>query len=398
MPSFINPGVKSYTRLNHVSHYVPDEISESSRFARVVDVILDSTHPKYKELGGSQALYGVFFQPLFGRNVEELDVDFNLRFAYCKQNALRQIPVRTEIVELEVAPASAGIQERKDEGFVHNVYQEKIYWTSIVPVWNHPHLNMYPDVRQFETDVKEVANLGDDFQENMAIKPLQLSPGDVVLEGRHGQSIRMGGTKSKVGSLSDDKSNGRPYTIIRNGQAETSGNVCVEDVNRDDSSIYLTSDHVVPLEEASRKFSGAKKQPELAKDYKGKQIVVTSDKVTVNARKHNVVLSAKEHLAENAKSVSIDGEDYVGVDADKIYLGTHAQKELNPVLKGQETIDLLNDAFNTISSFLQILGAAPSEPSSWVAVAHTEAKVAQTSLKAALARINSIKSKKVYTE
>lgn len=402
MRSFINAGLREL-RANDIATPVElgadDSQGSGTFFGRVVDIILDSTHPRYKSLGGSQALYGVFYQPLFVRAEEDLEEDYNLRFAYCKQNSLRQIPIRNEIVQLENAIAGARIQERKDDGYVHNVYQEKTYWTCIVPLWNHPHLNIYPDVVKYENGEKDIVNLGKDFQENESIKPLQLSPGDVVLEGRHGQSLRFGGTKSGNGtSMSDEDSNGKPYTVLRNGQADTPGNVCIEDVNADDSSIYLTSDHRVPLVEANDKFKAAVTPPPLAKDYKGKQIVINSDQVTVNARENNLRLSAKEYLGANAKEVSIDGEKYIGLDADKIYLGAHAQKELNPVLKGEEAITLLKDAYGAIQNLIDIMSMSPNEAYAWVATVKTAATATKRSLASILSGIDGIKSKKVYTE
>lgn len=401
MPSFINLK-NSYTGLSRLSPAYSEEGSGGSSnpmYGRVVDVVLDSTHPRYDSLGRSQALYGVFYQPLFENAVEDLENSYGVRFAYCKQNSLRQIPIRNEIVQLEVGPAGAQIQNRKDKGYELNVYQEKIYWTSIVPVWNHPHLNIYPDVNRYESGVKEAASIGSDFEENRDIKPLQLSPGDVVLEGRHGQSLRFGGTKSQNGtSFSEDESNGKPYTILRNGQAKAEGNVCIEDIDNDDASIYLVSDHRVPISEAKHKFAAAVKMPPLAKDYKGKQIVANSDQIVINARENNLELAAKEHLSGNAKTVSLDGEDYLGLDADSIYLGAGAQKKTEPVLKGQTTVTFLTHTFEILTGFLNQLKQAPSEPYSWVSVAALAAGAAESGLKGVLAGINDTKSSKVYTE
>ncbi len=107
MSSFVNPGGVSYIRPTSFGLSEAGGQDNSSMFGRVVDVILDSTHPRYNSLGRSQALYGVFFQPLFTRAAEDVPDAYNLRFAYCKQNALRQIPVRNEIVQIEEGPALA---------------------------------------------------------------------------------------------------------------------------------------------------------------------------------------------------------------------------------------------------------------------------------------------------
>ena len=396
MPSFINTGMSSHLAgsiLENTSKVV--QPVQNVWYGRVVDVILDNSHPQYVRMGGSQALYGIFYQPLFQGSPSSYDniEKESLRFAYCQQNSLYQIPVKSEIVTLTAGFSALGSE---DQG--GNVNSEKIYWTSIVPVWNHPHLNPYPDTLQFTATKQTSVDLGSEFKENSSIKPLQLSTGDVALEGRHGQSLRFGGTVSKAGSLSNLDSNGKPFTILRNGQAQAAGSVCVEDINRDDASIYLVSDHKVPLLEANRKFAAAKKPPKFAKDYQGKQIVINSDQVVVNARKDDLELAAKQHLGINAESVSIDGENYLGLDASEIYLGSGAQDRRQPVLKGQDVVDLLNDAFGAINNLLQLLANTSGEPSVWVTAAKTAASSTLVSLQSTLARINEIKSKKTFTE
>ena len=393
----------SYTGISHLNSFPLEDTrtggSSKPVYGRVVDVILDSTHPRYDSLGKSQALYGVFYQPIFEGAVEDLKNSYGTRFAYCKQNSLRQIPVRNEIVQLEVGPAGAQIQNRDDEGYKYNVYQEKVYWTAIVPVWNHPHLNIYPDVNLYEQGIEEATSLGDGFEENDSIRPLQLTSGDVVLEGRHGQSLRFGGSKYTNGieGLSTEESNGKPYTILRNGQADTEGNVCIEDINEDCASIYLTSDHSVPLLEANHKFAAARENIPLEKDYRGKQIVANADQVFVNARKDNLGLAAKQHLSVNAKSVSMDGEDYLGLDASKIYLGSDAKSEKNPVLKGQVTVEFLSEVLNNILKLLDVAGKV-DEPFVWVSKVAGMSEITKAALKGILAGIGNLKSEKVYTE
>lgn len=392
MPSFVTTTGRNglsggYPTLNGGS-----PSGEGTRYGRVVDVILDSSHPRYLNMGAEQALYGVFYQPLMERQPEDLPEKFSLRFAYCKPTTLRQIPIKNEIVTLEEGLSGLGVEERGS-----NVDQSRIYWTSIVPIWNHPHLNIYPDTWKMEHEGIEYADLGPDFEENRAIKPLQLNAGDVSLEGRHGQSLRFGGTTSFPNEVTKKDTNGYPYIIIRNGQASTNSSTCVEDVNKDAASIYMTSNHQVPISEANRKYAGATTAPGLAKDWKGKQIVLNSDRVVVNAREDNLVFSAKKHASINAKTTSIDGEDYVGVDAKAVYLGVDAQTKINPVLKGQETVDLMKDLWNAVATFLNGI-SKPAAPPAWVANAAAQAAIAYASIKSTLARIDSIKSKKVYTE
>ena len=96
----------------------------------------------------------------------------------------------------------------------------------------------------------------DYFKEVENIRPLQPYLGDIMLEGRYGQSIRFGSTinleapeKPTPNNWSNKGQVGNPITIIRNGQVgNKQGNSfehILEDVNGDDSSIYLCSDQQI---------------------------------------------------------------------------------------------------------------------------------------------------------
>jgi hypothetical protein len=95
------------------------------------------------------------------------------------------------------------------------------------------------------------------FREIVGIKPLFPYEGDITIEGRYGNSIRFGSinTKGKIATnefvkdyWSDRGDVGRPITIIRNGQDPLSNpesDFTIENINKDDSSIYLCSDQQI---------------------------------------------------------------------------------------------------------------------------------------------------------
>ena len=151
------------------------------------------------------------------------------------------------------------------------------YYLPSINIWNHPHHNNYPAVQNYqEEEAKKVkyANagimrretdsskevevpLGAYFVEQLKIKPLQPYEGDLILEGRFGNSIRLGATaKSQIITSSQENNwsygggpNGDPITVIRNGQSDELDDQgwihTVEDINRDPSSIYLTSNQLI---------------------------------------------------------------------------------------------------------------------------------------------------------
>jgi hypothetical protein len=111
------------------------------------------------------------------------------------------------------------------------------------------------------TDQTLEINLGNTFIERSNIHPLLPFEGDVIYEGRWGNSIRLGSTnKRKILGLIPDALNnwstgkstsGDPILILRNGQGQQAKEGWLpieEDINNDESSIYLTSTQKIPLE------------------------------------------------------------------------------------------------------------------------------------------------------
>ena len=79
--------------------------------------------------------------------------------------------------------------------------------------------------------------------------------GDMIFEGRFGNSIRFGSSNPRgKNNWSENSSEGEPITIISNGQTK-GHSMALEDINGDASSIYLTSNQNIDnLNIASKNF------------------------------------------------------------------------------------------------------------------------------------------------
>jgi len=120
-----------------------------------------------------------------------------------------------------------------------------------------------PDALKRDLDKNDDINLGNGIRESnlSKIRKLILAPGDNSLEGRFGNSIRLGNsnnlnvTKGKDPSPTpyEGKQNS-PITIIRNGQKDVGKNLSpiFEDINNDNSSIYLTKEQIISIDVASK--------------------------------------------------------------------------------------------------------------------------------------------------
>lgn len=357
-------------------------------YARVIDVVLDSSHPSWKNIGGTQGLYGVFYQLLYvGDKIRNTDTEEVSQFAYCYPNTFRRVPIPGEIVLLRTGVSVESSEKLQAMG-------NKTYWIGILPVWNSPHLNLFPDKNNL-LDIKP-------FEESDKVKPLQLGLGDVSVEGRHGQSIRFGGsTVPKSPVASSPTNNNKPYIIVSvgHGGQETPQETVFEDVNKDSSSLYIVSDHKIPLTQANEKRKGwkDKRGPTKASEYLGKQIVGNSGRIYLNAKDLDIELTAKEAVGINAKVVAVDGEEYVGFDATKLYWGTNSFGEGEPCLKGKTTTSWLERLVSQLDLLLSVMGK-PLPPVPWVGAVAGQSISMQGALKGLKSQLSNLHSKKIFVE
>ena len=230
---------------------------------------------------------------------------------------------------------------------------------------------------------------------------MQSFPGDLIIEGRHGNSIRLTGTKYVSSPWIDNTNNNKPLTIISNGQKETDNGIdlIVEDINEDSTSIYLASDHKINLSPANKKRDSWKKNPIEVDQYKGSQVIINGGRLFFNSRDESILMSSKKDFGVNAKSVHLDGEEMVSIDGDKIYLGQAAlNREDEPVLLGQRTVDLLLNFISSFEEIIRTMATMPPAPPAAIAQMMVTANAILPTLPSLKNGLKRLPSKKVYTE
>ena len=219
------------------------------RSARVIDIILDNTHIDFQS---TEDIGTIFYKPIesYGHNHYEFDTK---RSSPAKPlfSFIKNYPLRHEIVLIITSQANDHKLQTTD------------YYFPTLNIWNDPHHNAYPfgplaerpTYQNTENGLSEQEDteehsliLGNYFKEIEGLKPLLPYEGDVILEGRFGNSIRFGSTVnnteiSRTNKWSKGGEIGDPITIIRNGQSTNFNKSAyiVEEINEDNSSIYLTS-------------------------------------------------------------------------------------------------------------------------------------------------------------
>ena len=312
--------------------------------ARVVEVILD---------GDDSEIGAVYYRPFSKILPEE---DQRSYVAYPLNKNVTIFPLKNEIVLIQIAPSITLGQDTSST---------RAYYTTVLNIWDTPHYNGYPDQSQSPGN----ADTGPYFRERDDVNPLQPFPGDLLIQGRQGQSIRMTGVTYPDNPWTINSSNGKPLLILSNGQteAETGYEHIVEDINKDASSIYFTSDHFINLTPASiDRLSYPENRPPVdAASYKGAQLILNSGRIYLNARDESAFISSKVSIGLNATSVNIEGSKYVTLDGDRIYIGAKSMNDVQlnkePALLGNQVESFLSDLLDMLQGTAVALGAS-TEP------------------------------------
>jgi len=333
---------------------------------RVLSVVLDDTHPRYKELGGSKAIGAVELVEVSGGTADYSTVvkNQNYKVAFPLQPSIKNYPLVNEIVYLVSQPTKK-LQRRTSA--------VSLYYISVVNLWNHPHHNAIPysagssspaNSKNYQdttlgstnklTDSSGEIKFGNYFKERPNIFPLQPYEGDIIYEGRWGNSIRLSGTAPNKNPWSSGGTQGDAITIIRNGQTDNPDkngwDFTVEDINTDSSSIYLTTTQKIPVVTNTNYFSYKTNPPIKPDEYTGKQIILNSGRLIFNTTEDHLMLSS-------TKSISLSSTETVNVDAtemtiqtEKIYLGSKSATE--PLLLGDITVELLKEMIAVLKDLL----------------------------------------------
>lgn len=375
---------------------------------RVIDLILDDKHPSFKELGEWTALGTIEF---INTNIQSNISTPGSSKLYAKPlfSNVKNYPIFNEIVYIISLP---------NQGVMEDGASKQYYYFNSINVWNNPHHNAVPffisenkdnsqnktyqstalgNVNKTKSTTTSI-NLGPGFKEYSNIHPLLPYLGDYITEGRWGNSIRIGSTvKNSTNNWSNNGENGNPITIIRNGQPKNSSDEgwlpITEDINKDLSSIYLTSNQIIPLNISSNLYKSYNIVPTKIDKYNGPQIIFSSERLVFNSSKDHILFASPKSIGFSSNdSINIDSKNLLVIDSKTIKLGN--KDTINPMLKGKETVDTLNIICNQIINLSTALSTLaeilPTAPQVGVNIAASEAMTQINIIKGTL---NNLKSK-----
>ena len=130
----------------------------------------------------------------------------------------------------------------------------------------------------------------------------------------------------------------------------------MEDINKDESSIYLTSTQKIPIEIASNSYKSFDKglEPKSAKEYANAQIILNSGRLLFNSYNDGILLTANNSINLNSQeSVNIDADDGVSVAVGKdseITLGSNDFSVIEPIILGDKFLSDIERLANILVS------------------------------------------------
>ena len=370
----------------------------------------DKTYPNvFKNFGEWSSIGGIFFSKI---NAPNPNKDFSTdNFAKPLFPNNKTFPLINEIVYIIALPNS-NIQS--------NVGSLDYYYFQPVNIWNSTHHNAIPDpinnsslppsqqqdyqqtsggtVRRV-TDGGTEIDLGKTFKEKINIKNIQPFEGDIINEGRWGQSFRFGSTVNNSAipnPWSRTGNNGDPILILRNGQYSDGKDPWipqVEDINKDISPIYATSTQNIPIQVSSKNYNSYNNAPTSPDKFAGEQIILNSGRLLFNTKTDSILFSSKKTINLNSvEGVNVDSPRFV-VNSKNIFLGDKNATE--PVILGNTFLNDLRQLLTqliTLSTALQspIGTPGPSAPNLIIA---GPAQAMVINAQNMLNRINNYKSK-----
>lgn len=345
---------------------------------RVKNIILDESSDGFEDFGKYNSIGTIQFQDITNPTAQ-------LTIAKPFFPNFKNFPLIDEIVWIVQLPSTAINGPTPDKPGISTDVNN--YYLNPTALWNHPHHNGFPsdpqnlpesqqkDYRQTSignvrrvTDKSTEINLGKTFIERTNIHPLKPFEGDIIYEGRWGNSIRFSSTiKTKENQIplntwsEGTSTSGDPITLIRNGQGAQSNQGWIpieENINNDDASIYLTSTQKIPLKASSTIYNSYQTAPTTPDQYAGKQVILNSGRLIFNTTQDHLLLSSAQSIGFNAVSgFNFDTKANFTIDAPSIKLG--GKNATEPILKGDALVTELQKLINQLIQLTTVLVAVP---------------------------------------
>jgi hypothetical protein len=271
---------------------------------------------------------------------------------------------------------------------------EELYYLGIINLQGSVHHNSIPNINEVETrnegggnaqsyqttgagstKKQQQAKIDSKFPESRNVKAIQPYVGDVLIEGRFGNSIRLTSTLKSTNVYTKnanwqkgDGTEGDPMLILRASKPTQNTNkvndFITEDFTKDDSIITLQSTQALNFTPGSSVTDSIKNQSldswDKGQKFGGKQILISSGRVVFNSTQNEIIAFAKKGIGlSSADAISLDAQKNIEMSATKILLGKNADE---PLIMGNKMKDWMEQLIDAIGKLTAITAVGPSSP------------------------------------
>lgn len=371
------PGASSYPRIaiNQPSPY---------KNGLVIDVIANETHPEYAADGSNIGFIKVRLIP-----ADQNESESNLNWVRPLETNIQEYPLKDEIV-MVILTASKLYYSRRIN-MTNNITQG--YGTDISLRYAPTPASGVPSSENAQLaasgvrtgDLNGPVEVGSNIVLGAGVLPLRSSDGDLIFQGRFGNSIRMGSNLFSNPTVSVPQ----PNVLITAGQWEAPTEVSTktksnysltyENINKDKNSIWLIVNEKVPFlasttATTSNQKAHLRSSSTQTEEYTGTQMFLNSDRLILNSKKSEISLFANTQInLSSLKEITIDSETFIGITANntvsisspKIFIGSGNASE--PMVLGNKLAEFLDELLgiftNSPFAVTTSTGPAPLFPS-----------------------------------
>lgn len=337
------------------NNFTPPSKAQVGRVYGVVTTENTPTKAMFEKAGGFNGIGTIFYLDYDkAKNIvgENNDNFFNTcKTAKPLYPQFQYYPILGELVYLEELPSAASQ--------ITSTSTQK-YYISTINLWGNNQQNSQP--------ASDKSNLGVTFVENPNIKPLLSFEGDHIIQGRQGAGLRFSSTTKLYSNLNEWSSVGNedsPITVLTNGFSYNPNEIYhVEQINKDNSSIYLTSTQQIPLETDKTGVLNPLTKPIDASKYFYSQVIINSDRVVLNSKRDEVMIFAKSNIELNTKNIiNLNANERVHLNSNAVFLGTvNNNLPTEPLVLGDKLNTLLENLLDTLYDFGTSLSSVVGSP------------------------------------
>lgn len=362
----------------------------------VYSVILDENHPYLKNNDNAKDKESSFVGAVLFRYSGQISKDeSSLPIAYPFDKNFKTLPVRNESVEIIEGKGGQIYYRRIGQDLSPNASNDPTIISNLfIPKklkeeqgGDYAKVQDTGIARSNNDESTKFDGFGDYFEFQQGIHKLKLYEGDTLFESRFGQSIRFSG----YNNLTGQKRVFSPTIIIRNNEnaeskKKTFNLVTEEDITRDGSIIALTSNqYQLPFLPGTVDDKGStdfETKPESFENYPqkliGEQILLNSDRIILSAKKGELLFFSKKNYGfisdgslsiDNKGGIDISVKDNIHVVTNDRDVAIHSGKgsiflgneNLEPMVKGQQLVDLLAELIDAIAAQNYLTPSGPSK-------------------------------------